>query len=1147
MPNHNLGLIWLPMYLFVAALLTAPMLGQNTVWEIGKFDNSSLEFTAPAALYVTYQTAVNDWIKAWPAEQKVGSTYEIDFNLDSTPQGTYTLRISTLTYSPRIPALKVQINGHDGTFYLDPKLSYYLGDQRSIFDPHYSSDDLSIDVPAGFLKTGANTLTLSVVNTEAPFEAPTPESELYDAVAPVHYDALRLSNDPGSAEAEKAVAARVLPSIFYRMKAGHLQEEVEATMRFGQPSAAGQAELTIEGQKYTAPIAASEGFGEQRVRFDVPEWTGTAKGTLEVAGNNGTVFDLSLTAARKWTVYVVPHTHVDVGYTDYQGKVAEAQARTLDEAAELIKKYPDFRFSTDGSWNVEQFLARRSSADQRAILDLMRQGKIGVPAQYANLLTGYASLETLYRSLYYSKELSLKFNLPYTYANTTDVPTYTGAYPSILASSGIKYWVVGGNNDRAPILSHERWNERSPFWWEGPDGKRVLFCYSRCYEQVMFLFGLPPIQAAVRESLPIFMQAYERPEYKPDAVLIYGTQPENTDLFPDTASFATTWNQSYAYPKLVYATLGGFFRYIGDNFSKDLPTYKGDMGGYWEDGIGSDAAYAAQDRHNQNLALAAEVVSTVAHTTDPVLNPPKAELADAWKNMMLFSEHTWTAGASVTQPDSEESVGQLAVKDDRATQTTLELTDVSNTALSQLANEIHIPAQTLVVFNSLSWKRDAVVETDLMPGEELVDMTTHVAAPIQTVSQLEGFRRVRFVAGDLPPVGYKCYQIRQGVNAAALEATLSKEPAVENQYYRVTIDADSGAIRSIYDKELQRELVDAGSPYKFGQYLYVTGGDGETRMINPFKALPLGDLTIHPSSGGTYAGKEMTPWGELIRLHSSDVNTPSIDTEISLYDDKKKIEIRYNIHKDYITAKEAVYIAFPIAVQEPRFAYGMQQGWIDPAHDMFKGASLEWFNVQGWMAALDSKLAVGVIPVDTSLASFGDVNRGLWAGEFWPKTSTIFSYAMNNYWHTNYRAGQGGNFTFRYVLTSADHLDGAKLERLSAESMEAPLVDHVVDQDKVGDPMRPLPAEGTSFLDVKAANVALVTWKMAEDGRGTILRLREIAGQPTDTFVEFPHSNVQSAALCNGVEDVLEKLDTSAKGVHLKFRPYEVLTVRLLP
>ena len=171
-----------------------------------------------------------------------------------------------------------------------------------------------------------------------------------------------------------------------------------------------------------------------------------------MAGGSSPPIKATLVAQRKWTIFVVPHTHLDVGYTDYQGKVAETQARVLTQAANLIHEYPDFRFSMDGSWNLEQFLDTRPEAKQKEILDLIRSGKMAMPVQYCNLLTGYASLETLYQSLYESKRLSTRYGLPFEYANITDVPTYSGSYPSVLAASGVKYWVAASNNDRAPSL-----------------------------------------------------------------------------------------------------------------------------------------------------------------------------------------------------------------------------------------------------------------------------------------------------------------------------------------------------------------------------------------------------------------------------------------------------------------------------------------------------------------------------------------------------------------------------------------------------------------------------------------------------------------------------------------------------------------------
>ncbi len=793
-------------------------------------------------------------------------------------------------------------------------------------------------------------------------------------------------------------------------------------------------------------------------------------------------------------------------------------------------------------------LETRPQAERDEIVDLIRSKKLGVPADYFNLLTGYASLETLYRSLYYSKGLSREYNLPFDYATTTDVPSYTGAYPSVLASAGIKYWAVGANQDRAPVLTHELWNEKSPFWWEGPDGKKVLFWYSWGYSEIRRFFTLDPTTALIHESLPQFLASYDKPTYKPDAALIYGAQDENTDLHPQLATFATAWNQAYAYPKLQYATFADFFSYVDQHSGAELSTYRGDMGPYWEDGVGSDAYFAAEDRQNQSNALSSEIVSTAAHTMNPNFHPPKVELNDAWNNILLFAEHTWGAGNSISQPDTDQAVKQLAVKDNFATQAHYQLEDITNRSLYQLAHQIQVPGRTIVVFNGLNWKRSALIETDLRKVEELVDLTTHQKVPLEVLSDIgrEGFVHVRFLASDLPSVGYKCFQVHTVPKPAPTDSSSQPNPVIENKYYRITTNVQSGAIQSIFDKELQRELVDTASPYRFGQYLYVTGG-GQTQMIHPDKSLPVAQLVVHPATKGEYLGAQKTPWGYSIKLRSSDVNTPSISLEILLFDDEKKMEFRYTVDKSYTTAKEAVYFAFPAAVESPTFEYATQQGWVDPSRDMLKGASLEWFSVQKWMAVHNSKLAVEIVPVDASLASFGDINRGEWLGEFHPKTSTLFSYAMNNYWHTNYRAGQGGTFTFRYVVTSAEHLDPAGLTRIGWESMEAPAIDVVANQDRAGNPDGPLPAEGTSFLEIDAPNVALVTWKLAEDGKGRILRLQETAGQAGEVTVQFPHTNLHSASLCNSVEDNLHDLDVAGNLLHLSIHPHEVLTVRLIP
>lgn len=1111
----------------------------RTIWQIGKFDQSPEEFAANAAEPVRFVIGKSVPGNDWPRSQGLGSASEISFSLDPinpTSAGVYSLRIAVRIERPRVPALEIAVNSHKGTFFLHPKLSYSRSDFSFAFDPHESQSVLNIDIPTAFLKRGKNTIAIACV--DIPKSAEDPE------VSGISYDALSLEQDLSRKFDAKGITGEAEPTVFYRQSQAGLSEVVDAFFRFNQPLKAGTAELVANGKTYGSKLTAGGDYGEQRVSFEVPEWNGTLNAKLVVNAGEHRTFDVTLTPQRKWTIFVVPHTHLDVGYTDYQGKVAEVQPRVLGQAADLIRAHPDFRFSMDGSWNLQQLLETRSKTERERILNLIRTGKMAMPAQYVNVLTGYASLETLYRSLYESKKFSNQYGLPFEYANITDVPTYSGSYPSILASSGVKYWVAAANNDRAPIFNFEHWNEKSPFWWEGPDGKKVLFWYSRHYEQVQTLFGLPPVLDAIRESLPIFLQAYSKPTYKPDVALIYGTQVENTDLYPTTATFAGDWNKAYAYPKLTYATFPDFFHYVEQHYGKDLPTYKGDGGGYWEDGIGSDAYFEAEDRQNQNRALSAEVLSSVTHSLTPDVNPPAGLFDDIWRNIILFSEHTWASYNSVSQPDHNETVKQLRVKDDRADRAALEIEDVMNRSMSQLADRIHVPANTLVVFNSLGWKRDAVVETDLLEHPKLVDLSTNESVPLQVLSQKEGFLHVRFLAKGLPAVGYKCFSIAYG-KVGEPETQKSNEETAENPFYRIKVDVSSGALASVYDKQLQRELVDAKSPYKFGQYLYVTGGDGNTQMINPFPSLPPGKLTIHPSTGGKFLGAEHMDWGTSIRMTSSDTNTPEIETEILLFNNEKKIELRYRAHKDYTNAKEGVYFAFPVALSSPGFAYATQQGWVDPAHDIFKGGSLEWFNIQQWMAARDSSVTVGVVPLDASLASFGDINRGKWPGVFQPKSSTIFSYVMNNYWHTNYRAGQGGDFEFRYAVTSASKLDGGALTQLGQEEMRPAEINHVVGQDKAGNPPRPLPPNGGGFLEVTAKNVALETWKEAADGKGMILRLAETAGQSTNALLRFNHLKFGSAHIDSGVEDNQQDLAVKDNSVRLAFKPFEVLTVRI--
>ena len=109
------------------------------------------------------------------------------------------------------------------------------------------------------------------------------------------------------------------------------------------------------------------------------------------SGDRSQVFELELSPARRWELLIVPNEHLDVGYTDFDWKVAELQSRTVEQTLAMVEKNPDFRFTFDGYWIVEQFLRNRTASEQERLFKSLRAGKLSVPAVYSSAFTGFAS------------------------------------------------------------------------------------------------------------------------------------------------------------------------------------------------------------------------------------------------------------------------------------------------------------------------------------------------------------------------------------------------------------------------------------------------------------------------------------------------------------------------------------------------------------------------------------------------------------------------------------------------------------------------------------------------------------------------------------------------------------------------------------
>jgi alpha-mannosidase len=1142
---------------------------EKTIWEIGKFDASSAEFRSQGIDYSkkesdpVYRVGKSkdreDWLRfqPGPANGLAGGRahpFTILFTLPEPQVGVYRLTVGILYETPRLSHLQLEINGHAGNFYFHPHLDYAAGDWEGTFVPQTSTDTKVIEIPAKWLRAGENRFVLTALDTPSSVE-----NSLGD-IALGHtgliYDALKLTQSESENYSGARVSASVVPTIFFRAEQAELAEVVEAFVSFPLMPASGELTLLAGGKRITQSFTSSNHFGELRAEFNVPEWNGEESATLSIkAANVAEDFPVSLQAQKKWTVFIVPQEHLDVGFTDYPDKIAELHSQAVDGVLEVFKKRPEFRWTLDGSWVAEQYLAGRSPEKQREFLKSIRDGKITLPMQYANQHTGVASLEGLVRSLYPSAALAKRYALPIGAAHITDVPSYSWSYASVLHDAGVKYFAAASNSWRAPILLLGRWNEKSPFYWEGPDGGRVLMWYSRAYLQLSSMFGTPQRIEAVKDALPVFLQAYGRPEYTADATILFGSQLENTALNVEQADLVHNWQAIYTFPRLEYSSFAEAMSRIESQFHGKIPVFRGDFGPYWEDGFASGSFYTATHRQNQQRILTAEKFGAATSALDPVVRPNEMLLDSAWKNSMLFDEHTWTFVGATTQPDNLQTTGQMNQKGSETTAASEAITRSIHRSWAQLEYLLGPKEASIVVFNSVNWPRSGFVEVDVAEGSTLFDVTNDREVLAETISvgrstALPGFgggyRRVRFLAEDVPGLGYKLFAIRPVKSAAETVETLSAvagDRVFESPFYRLTVDAERGSIRSLWDKELKRELVDEKSPYGFGAYVYVRGADDmpNNSLYRYGASLKPPVLTPVAASGGKFSSSRHTPYGTVITLTASAPETPLIRTEITLLDKEKRIELRYTVQKKSVLSKEAVYIAFPFAVQNPVFRYETQNGWVNPAKDELLGGSREWYAAGHWASVSGDGVSAAIIPRDAPLVTFGDIVHGNWPGNFEAKTSSIFSWLMSNYWGTNFAPQQGGEFTFRYDVLSASAFDAAQLTRTGWNTMTPLEADQAYGAFFPG----ALPASQGKILEIDNPNVALSTWKRSEDGQGTILRLVEFSGKEQTVRIRSPYLKIGEAWNCSLLEEKESSVDVSNSAINLTLHPFEIKTVRL--
>ncbi|WP_419999216.1 alpha-mannosidase [Streptomyces boninensis] len=475
--------------------------------------------------------------------------------------------------------------------------------------------------------------------------------------------------------------------------------------------------------------------------------------------------DVTLTPQREWTIHLVHHSHLDIGYTDPQGRVLAEHLSFLDSCLELTQATDDwepesrFRWCVESLWSFQQWADARPAEQVAEFVRRVKEGRIELTAMPFNLHTETCSTDELHELLRLARQVKDEHGVDFTAAMQTDVPGSVVGLIDALSDAGVKYLSVA-HNWAGRSVPHLVGGEKLPrlFRWRAPSGKSLLVWVTDTPHGLAYmegpLLGFDTNYADVDDLLPayltslasnpypyrggIFGWAMDQEEVKrepyPWDVLHLRVQGKFGDNAPPRRIIADTvrrWNETWAYPQLRLSRNEDFFTDAEARLGEQIQTFEGDWTDWWVDGVGSGAHPLSLARTAQSVVADAQTLGTFAG----VLGAEGAaddsrDSFGVYEAVSLFDEHTWGAGDPWTHGDHGGHSGEqqwhwkygqaLRAHDDGNA-----LLNRASARLGQRLSRAAGAAASYHVVNTCSWARTDVVRIFL--PESSVDLDQPVA------------------------------------------------------------------------------------------------------------------------------------------------------------------------------------------------------------------------------------------------------------------------------------------------------------------------------------------------------------------------------------------------------------------------------------
>jgi alpha-mannosidase len=711
-----------------------------------------------------------------------------------------------------------------------------------------------------------------------------------------------------------------------------------------------------------------------------------------------------------------------------------------------------------------------------------------------------ASGEAIARQILYTKQyFKEKFGLDYDDIVIDWEPDTFGhawTVPQILSKAGIKnyYFCRCG---KGPVL----------FWWQGPDGSRVLASNKKWYNG-----DINPGQA-----LEVFEN--EKNTKMKDYMIVYGVGDHGGGPTREHLNMGKEMQTWPIFPNVKFSTTKEIFK-IAENYGDNLPVINDELNFIFRGCYTSQSEIKRANRYGENLMGRAETFATIANVMSDYAYP-RESIFNGWRNVLFNQFHDILPGSGV-RDTREYSMGLFQETDAHATL-------ITKQALKAIANHINTTGNgtPLVVFNDQLFERTEPVTFRLYDWRQDVDKLrlldcngNDVPVQIYAKGNYWGhyFLDCVFTA-QVPALGYMTYYVSPSKDEEvdATQVNADHLGNMENEFFKLKVELMSGSIISLYDKVNKIELIPQGGKLGLLKMFHeVPHGMTSWRIgqIDRIEELTSGARTELIESGPSRAVMRTThKWGR-----------SSFSIDICLYHNVPLIDFKLHIdwHEkgDPATGMSMLKVSFPLSVESPKARFDIPYGSIGRPVNGDEVPAQKWASVEGMVGGKEYAVTlVNDCKYGHSVMD-GTIDLTLIRSSYDPDPIP-----------------EQGTHEVRYALVPAANTLLQQCFK-AGYAYNSPLVPVLTDNHK-GE----LPGE-MSFAELRSDTTLTACVKKAEKGSGVIVRFFEVTGAETTAVVRI-YQNVLRVVETDLLEREVtsDNVRVSGDTVEVRLAPYEIKTV----